>query len=248
MTSGRSRPSSEQVDTDQYVEVTQTQTPEDLDAFDGVDVGMQVPHPNAQLEQIVGEILGHLLGQRGDQHPVLGGHFGVDLLDQIIDLALRGLHHDLGIHQPGGTHDLLDDLRGHPDLVVRRGGGHEDALVDPILPLLETQRPVVRGGRQPESVLDQGELARPIALVLPVDLRDGLMGFVENHQEILREEVQQRVRCLSGTAAVDRCRVVLDAGAEPDLGHHLQVVLRAHPQPLRFEQLALGLEVGQPLL
>ena len=42
-------------------------------------------------------------------------------------------------------------------------------------------------------------------------------------------------------------RVVLDARAEADLAHHLDVVGRAHPQPLRLEQLALPLELGQPL-
>jgi hypothetical protein len=34
-------------------------------------------------------------------------------------------------------------------------------------------------------------------------------------------------------------RIVLDAGTEPDLTHHLDVVLGAHPQSLRFQQLAL---------
>ena len=41
--------------------------------------------------------------------------------------------------------------------------------------------------------------------------------------------------------------VVLDAGARADLTHHLDVVGGAHPQPLRLEQLALPLELGQPL-
>ena len=33
-----------------------------------------------------------------------------------------------------------------------------------------------------------------------------------------------------------------------DLAHHLEVVVGAHPQPLRLEQLALLLEPRQPLL
>ena len=48
--------------------------------------------------------------------------------------------------------------------------------------------------------------------------------------------------------AVDRRRVVLDAVAVADLLHHLEVVLRAHAQPLRLEQLALLLEPGEALL
>ena len=49
-------------------------------------------------------------------------------------------------------------------------------------------------------------------------------------------------------AAVDVPRVVLDARAEPDLPHHLDVVVGAHPQALGLQQLALPLELGQPLL
>ncbi len=51
----------------------------------------------------------------------------------------------------------------------------------------------------------------------------------------------------AGTAAVDVHGVVLDAGAGADLAHHLDVVGRAHPQPLRLQQLALALEGGEPL-
>ena len=49
-------------------------------------------------------------------------------------------------------------------------------------------------------------------------------------------------------AAVDRARVVLDAVAEPDFLHHLEVVLGAHPQALGLEQLPLTLELRQTLL
>ena len=51
----------------------------------------------------------------------------------------------------------------------------------------------------------------------------------------------------AGLAAVDVARVVLDAGAEADLPHHLDVVRGAHAQALRLEQLALPLELGEPL-
>ena len=74
------------------------------------------------------------------------------------------------------------------------------------------------------------------------------VALVDDEEEVLREEVEQRVRRLARAPAVDRRRVVLDAVAEPDLLHHLEVVLGAHAEPLRLEQLALLLEVGQPLL
>ena len=62
------------------------------------------------------------------------------------------------------------------------------------------------------------------------------------------EVVEQGERRLAGAAAVDVHRVVLDAVAVADLLDHLQVVLRAHAQALRLEQLALVLEPRQPLL
>ena len=74
------------------------------------------------------------------------------------------------------------------------------------------------------------------------------MALVDDEQEVVGEVVEQRVRRLAGAAAVDVHRVVLDAVAVADLLHHLEVVLRAHAQALRLEQLALLLEPGQPLL
>ena len=55
------------------------------------------------------------------------------------------------------------------------------------------------------------------------------------------------MRRAAGQPPVDVHRVVLDAGAEADLAHHLDVVGGAHPQPLRLQQLALPLQLGEPL-
>jgi hypothetical protein len=71
----------QQVDADEHVELAQPQVAQDLDALDGVDLGVQVAHPHPLLEQVVGEVLGHLLGERGDQHPL------VALGDALADLA-----------------------------------------------------------------------------------------------------------------------------------------------------------------
>ncbi len=51
-----------------------------------------------------------------------------------------------------------------------------------------------------------------------------------------------------GGPTVDVTAVVLDAVAEADLAHHLEVVGRAHPQPLGLEELALLLEERQLVL
>ena len=81
----------QQVDADEHVELAEAQGAQDLDALHGVDVGVQVAHPEPLLEQVVGEVLGHLLGQRRDEHAVALGDAVVDVLDEVVDLALRGL-------------------------------------------------------------------------------------------------------------------------------------------------------------
>jgi hypothetical protein len=48
---------------------------------------VQVAHADAVLEQIVGEVLSHLLGQRGDQDPLVAIGAHADLVHQVVDLA-----------------------------------------------------------------------------------------------------------------------------------------------------------------
>ena len=79
------------------------------------------------------------------------------------------------------------------------------------------------------------------------DLRHGDVRLVDDQQEVVREVVDEGGRGRALRAAVDVPGVVLDARAESDLPHHLDVVGRAHAQPLRLQQLALRLELGQPL-
>ena len=97
-------------------------------------------------------------------------------------------------------------------------------------------------------MFDEGALARHIAFVHAADLRDRDMGFVDDEEEVLGEVVEQTVRCRTGIATVDVPGVVLDPGREAHRLHHLEVIGRAHLQPLRFEQLVLRFELAQALL
>jgi hypothetical protein len=71
---------------------------------------VQVPHPDPVLQQVVGEILGHLLGERGDQYPLVLLGPQPDLVDEVVDLALRRPDHHLRVDQPGRPDHLLDHL------------------------------------------------------------------------------------------------------------------------------------------
>ena len=134
------------------------------------------------------------------------------------------------------------------ELVVAGRGREVDRLADPVEELLPPQRAVVHRAGQPEAVVDQVALAGHVAFVHAADLGHGDVGLVDDEDEVFREVVEQAVGRRAAAAAVDVHRVVLDAGAGADLAHHLDVVGRAHPQPLRLEQLALALELGQLVL
>ena len=108
--------------------------------------------------------------------------------------------------------------------------------------LVEAERPVVERRREPEAVLDQRLLARAVALVHAADLRHGLMRLVDEDEEVVAEEVEQRVWRRARRAPVEDARVVLDPVAVAELLQHLQVVLGALPDPVRLEQLPFGLE------
>ncbi len=97
-------------------------------------------------------------------------------------------------------------------------------------------------------MLDEHVLAAAVAGVLTVQLRYGNVALVDHEQVVVGKVVEQGERRLAGNATVHVHRVVLDAVAVPDLAHHLEVVLRAHPQALRFEEFVVLLEELQALL
>ena len=92
----------EQVDADEDVVLPQPQVAQQLDALEGVDLGVEVAGADAVLEEVVGEVLGHLLGQRGDQDALVASRRArADLAHQVVDLALGRLHDHLGVDQAG---------------------------------------------------------------------------------------------------------------------------------------------------
>ena len=238
-TSGRSRPSRSRLMPTSTSNSPSRSVAQDLDPLERVDLGVEVADPHAQLEQVVGEVLGHLLGERGDQHPLRRPRHAVAISAIRSSIwPLVGRTMTSGSRRPGGPDDLLDDLVGH--LAARTGPASPTGRRPgrPARELLEAQRPVVERGRQPEPVLDEGLLAGPVALVLAVQLRHGDVALVEHDEEVVGEVVEQGVRGLAraagrrGGASSSRSRAVAD------LAHHLEVVRGAHAQPLRLEQLA----------
>ena len=106
-----------------------------------------------------------------------------------------------GSTSPVGRTTCSTTWPGVLGLVDRRRGGDEDGLAHDLLELVEAQRAVVQRRGQAETVVDQVLLARAVALVHAADLRNGDVAFVDEHQRVRRQVVDQRRRRLARPGA-----------------------------------------------
>ena len=146
-----------------------------------------------------------------------------------------------------------DDLLHHHarrlgQLVRTRRRRDVDHLVHAVLEFLERQRPVIERAGQTETVRHQHLLARAVAVIHAVQLRDGLVALVEKHDGIVRQIIEQGGRRFARQAAREMARVVLDAVAVADLLHHFEIEHGALLQALRLDELALLLKLLAPPL
>ena len=162
---GQVEPLAQQVDADEHVELAEAQVADDLDPLERVDLRVQVADPEAVLHEVVGQVLGHLLGEGRDQRAlaVLGDR--PDLVHQVVDLVLGRADLDRRVDDARRADDLLDDPRRVVALEVARRGRDEHHLRHLGEELVERLRPVVQRARQAEAVVDQRGLARAVALV-----------------------------------------------------------------------------------
>ena len=84
------QPLPQQVDAHQHVVLAQPQITDQLGALHGLNVAVQIAHPDAQISQVFGQAFGHALGQRGHQHPLALFDGLVNLAHQIIHLTRGG--------------------------------------------------------------------------------------------------------------------------------------------------------------
>ena len=202
---------SQQVDAYDDVDLAFAQFAQQFDAPQRVDVGMQVFDLDAAFQQVVGQILGHLLGQCRHQRALVFVDAVLDLGEQVVDLPLGRAHVDLRVDQTGRSDDLLDHAVRQTELIVAGRRRQVYGLPDAVQELRPFERAVVHRGRQTEPMFDQRALAGRVALVHRADLRHGDMRLVDDQQEVIREEVEQRVRRRTGCAVVEMPRIVLHA-------------------------------------
>src|SRR5439155_26937278 len=80
----------------------------------------------------------------------------------------------------------------------------------------------------------------------PAHLRNGLVGFVNEHQVVLGHVIEQGGRSLAGQAAAEMARIVFDAVAVADGAHHFDVEQSALRDTLSFNKFSLLLELSLP--
>ena len=102
-----------QVDAHKDVDLALAQCPQDLDAVQRRRIRMHVVDLDACIEQIVGQILGHTLGQGRNERALFAGATHLDLVEQIIDLPAYRSHVDFWIEQARRANDLLNIVLTH---------------------------------------------------------------------------------------------------------------------------------------
>ena len=209
---------------------------------------MHVVDLNAGIKQMVGQVLGHALGERGHQHALLAGNALANLVLKIVNLPTNRTHIDLGVEQTGRTNDLLNVVLAHPQLIVARRGRNVDELGNPRLKLIETKRTVIERRGQAKAVLHQGHLTRTVAFVHAADLRHRYMALVDDAEHVLRKVIDQGKRRLARFSTVQMTRVVLDTVTKTHGLEHLEIIVGALLQTLCLEQLISRLELGHTLL
>ena len=119
-------------------------------------------------------------------------------MQQVVDLAFDRTNFNFRIDEAGGTDDLFDnDSGGFCELVRAGSRRYVHELVGAMLEFLKGQRTVIERRGHAEAVFDQHFFARAIAGVHAAQLRDGLVRFVDEHQEVAGKIIEQGGRRLA---------------------------------------------------
>ena len=139
------------------------QVAENVNPLHYVHLAMEIVNSYAHFTQIVGQILRHLLGQRGYESALTMIYPNPNLVDEVVDLMLHRFDFDSSVRTPSRAYDLLDQLFLAFHLEWSWSCRHIHDLTDLLKEFGKRERAIVQCGRQAESVFHEDFLARPIA-------------------------------------------------------------------------------------
>ena len=233
----------EQIHADQHIMLPQAKFAQNANAVERIDVAMDVSSLNAIAKQILRHFLGHSFRERDDQHTFLPFDAPLNLFHEVVHLIFRRTNLDEGVEQTRRSDDLFhDNAFALLNFIVRRSCADVYNLVRHLLKLLEFQRSVVLRSRQTEAIIHESRLAGLVSAVHRMQLRHRHMAFVDDHEEVLGEEVEQTIRARSRLASIEVTAVVLYSGTMSQLANHFYIVGHAFVQTLCFKLFPLTLK------
>ena len=196
------------------------------------------------LDEVLGELLGHTLGERSDEHALASLDGDLYLMLEVIDLMECGAHLNGRIEKARGADELLDDdAFALGELIFGgRRADIEDAWGE-VVELLELQWSIVQRSGQAEAVLHEARLTRAVTTIHRMDLWYGHVALVDDEEEVIREVVEEAEGALTRLTTIEVAGVVLDPRAVAQLADHLQVIGRALVEALGFEGTAFVLQL-----
>ena len=205
---------------------------------------MNVAATYAHFAEIFVQFLGHALGQRGYQHAFVAFGTHGNLFYQIVYLIQAGTYLDYRVEQSCWAYNLLyDNAFRFSQLVVGRRGADVDGCVDQALKFVEFQGTIVERGRQAKTVIYQILLARTVAAVHGVHLRQGYVALVHHQQKVFRKIVEQAEWTHARLAPIEVARIVLDARTITHFAYHFDVVIDALVKPFGFVRFAYFVQI-----
>ena len=114
---------------------------------------MDIGGTHPVVQQVLAEFLGHAFGEGGHEDAFTTMAAGEDLVHQVVNLVLALSDFNFRIQKACGPDDLFHhDTFCFSQFVIGRCGTDIDDLIDHLMELIESQRTVVEGGRQTETV------------------------------------------------------------------------------------------------
>src|SRR5262245_56265440 len=117
---------------------------------------MQVAAADSDFRVVLGEVLGHPLGERGHKNTLILLRPRSNFLTEVVELAPHGTYLDGGIRQSRRPNDLLDNDSSSLRQLIRSGrSGHIDQLIRALFKFFKRERAVVHRGRQAKPIYDK---------------------------------------------------------------------------------------------